>query len=101
MRLWPYKLANFRSKSYEIQAEAYIDSEGSEIQTFQSESQFSKISWKVSGDYIVHIGGYGDPAPFELWKYNAETDKFDQALSFRKLDDWHSYPYAYEITSLL
>ena len=55
----------------------------------------------MSGDYIVHIGGYGDPAPFELWKYNAETDKFDQALSFRKLDDWHSYPYAYEITSLL
>ena len=93
-------MANSGPIAYEVQAKTFVYSKGSRFFRFYDKSA-QKSRKKASGDYIVHIGGYGDPAPFELWKYNAENGSFDQTLSFRKLDDWHSYPYAYEITSLL
>ena len=77
---------------------------------------FNHIEWKTldqkliksrqrhasiaSGTSIIHVGGYGDPAPFEVWNYNEETDQFDIYLSEYKLDDWHSYPYVFDVTSL-
>ena len=53
------------------------------------------------GNMIVHIGGYGDPAPFEIWVFNETTGIFDIHLSEQRLEDWHSYPYAFDVTSLL
>ena len=55
----------------------------------------------ASGNMIVHIGGYGDPAPFEIWSFNEATDNFDIHLSEQRLDDWHSYPYVFDVTPLL